>query len=175
MSRYFILIIFVLGCRGNKQEDSASLKFTDYSDYVTAYRKNPDLRKMEKDYDMFQLLLLDSTNANLYFKISPSLRDDYIAAAKTISAREFTLGFLTDAETLRELIVSDAFRDRMLNCINPYPEDYDDYKIFSPVYIKGNRAVVTISNKGESFFEFYYVTLENSIVNFTSVQAIIED
>lgn len=175
MSRYFILIILVFGCRQNQQEDKPALKFIDYSDYLAAYRKNPDLRKMRSDYDMFSILLLDSTDASLYFKISPSLRDEYIGARNTILAQEFTLGFLTDAETLRELIVSDAFRDKMFNCINPYLEDDIDYKIFSPVYIKDNKAVVTISNKVETAFEDYYVTLNNSIVHLTLIQSVIED
>lgn len=175
MYKNLILIILVLTCvRKKPEEERLQLKLIDYREYLAAYRKNPDLRKLRRDYNMLNILLLDSTNASSFFKISPSLKDDYISASKTILSQKFTLGFLTKAQTLRELIVSNVFGDRMFNCINPfYPSVDGDYKIISPVYIKDNTAVVTVTNEAESIFDVYYVTLdlENAIVHLTLVYA----
>jgi hypothetical protein len=179
--KYLLFSLLIFSCdqikeqeENNLKQETDTLQFLEYNDFESVFKSSQDMQQLVKDYDFRSILLLDSTMAKALYEFDPELKEDFHSATLASSPNESIVRFRTDFEKLRDLVLSKTARTMFLSCI--YGEQYarsGGLEIRSPVYIKGNTAVVEIITKTTS--DLYYFTLLDGVVQINLLQYIIED
>ncbi|TDE18548.1 hypothetical protein [Dyadobacter psychrotolerans] len=178
---YFVFILFVFFSCGQSgireaatsEQEEVILEFIDYQDFEKVFRVNRNSELITKKFDLVSILLLDSTNAEILFKLDPKLEEDFHYAMLVSRLSMSTVGFVTDLETLRDVLLSKEERDMIITCVHGEGADNMKYNIGSPVYIKNNTAIIQIL--GPSSVDDYYVTINSGVVQLNFLGGIIED
>jgi hypothetical protein len=179
MNIYYPFILLI-SCYPNREQNVSiskvkedTLKFVQYSDFEHAFKFDSNSRKLRADFDLISILLLDSTRKETIFKLDSELCMNFRDYSDAARFNKATVGFVTESLTLKEVLLSKASRDRIINCV--YGEESDGrqrFKIANPVYIKGNTAVILIS--GPTTQDDYYITLFDGVVQINLLGGVIE-
>ncbi|MFA8451961.1 MAG: hypothetical protein ACEPOW_14795 [Bacteroidales bacterium] len=152
-----VLILTMMICyhRGIAQE-----KLVRYEDFELAYSKTANLEELSQRFDLLFILLLDSKYKRHFFEFDSELEELYKEYSFGIGNTEYTVGFVTQYESLEEVFSSDILRRKFYSCIYDTATLKDILPVISvPIYFKNNTAIVEVCiNEGS---DIYYVSLNN--------------
>ncbi len=148
-------------------------KFISYKDFELAYRKNPDLEILSKDFDLLFVLLLDSSNKQQFFKYDSELEELFNEYSYGLRLNESTVGFVTQTTDVKKIFTSNLLISKVFNCVFDTTTLQETKRIVSyPIYLKNNTAIVEISTGNAS--DVYYLRLRKGVVQINWLGGTIE-
>lgn len=123
----------------------AQEKFVRYQDFEIAYSHNIDLNKISQQFNLLSLLLLDSSNQELFFEYDSTLKDRYKKYVYRLRSSDNAFGFIAHISKVDKIFTSNLLTNKFFDCISDtLTQDLSKQQISYPIYIKDNTAVVKV-------------------------------
>ncbi|NIJ52221.1 hypothetical protein FHS68_001377 [Dyadobacter arcticus] len=100
----FFPVIRLKSRKKTSQQKKDTLEFIEYRDFEVAFKSGKDVKQLRNSFDFESILVLDSTRAKVLFEFDPQLRENLNYASAAAKLRESTVGFVTDFESLRDVL-----------------------------------------------------------------------
>ena len=165
-----LFLILTVNCNIIMSQD----RFIRYQDFELAYRNNPDLETLSKEFDLLFILLLDSSDKQQFFIFDSGLEELFNEYSNGLRLNESTLGFVTQITDIKKIFNSNLLINKIFNCVFDTITLREETKkeISYPVYLKNNTAIIEISTGNTS--DIFYLRLCKGVVQINWLGGTIE-
>lgn len=163
-------LIWLLALTINGPVGFSQVRFVNNQDFELDFKQDPDLHKLEKEYDLLFVLLLDSSKQDQFYEHDPELEERFLGYSHGQNLNTSTVGFLTSDTGITQIF--DA-PERIMNCLfEDRSRGNMQHRISYPVYFNRNTAIVELVTTSSS--DLYYIRLNKGVVQINWLGGIIE-